>query len=165
MKPLAKLPPKLGDEHSLYWFALQAKAHLLTQPWCDRIVRGYLAIGWENLLGVFYFRVHPTAKGGPDQIWVVSGDVPPACLSCDNASTAALALQAYDREMRRWIDAVRAGRPTAGLVPVRPASDPMEFADLLAHRLSFITESLLNSTGRRDSRYRNLCRSDSARRA
>ena len=64
------------------------------------------------------FNIHPLRRDVDELLWVVVGDIPPAYLVTDDAPDPVAALQAYIREMRRWIEAVRLGRPIADLIPV-----------------------------------------------
>lgn len=143
MTPIEELPVRHDDQYCLAALAARAREFLAAQPWCRSVRRGWLDVGWDRILGVFRFEFDP-APGVPDEtVWVITGDLPPAYICNDNPNGAS-ALQGYVFEMRRWVEAVRAGRPVDGLIPVN-VEPTREYAEMLASRLGFIERNILAS--------------------
>jgi hypothetical protein len=96
-----------------------------------------------GVIGVFLFEFEPARPGVDDRLWVVVGDLPPAYLVCDHASTWQEALGAYVDEMRRWVKAVQEGSGLEDVIPVN-AAPTTEHAGLLETRLDFVEENFIN---------------------
>lgn len=149
MTPIQELSDDPDDEKCLYRFAQTGKSFLLSHDWCRSVKTEYLAYGVDGVLGVFFFGIIPTDSDIDNHIWVIAGDVPPAYLVCDNAPNPSGALDVYIYEMKRWIEAVKSGRPVHDLIPVcyqntkRLVPPTLEFAELLEGRLQFIEEELI----------------------
>jgi len=130
-----------SDEYSFAALAQEAQQFLRGHAWCKGIRRGFLDIGWEGILGVFYFEIEPVHNGIDDSVWVIVGDIPPAYFSSDTPNGPS-ALDAYTREMQRWVDATKRGAKVVELLPVNvPPTE--EYASRLAGRLDFIRDRLL----------------------
>ena len=93
MTPIQDLSDDPEDEKCLYRFGQTAKSFLLSQNWCKEIRAGYLAYGVDGVLGVFFFEIIPARPNVDNQLWVITGDVPPAYLVCDNAPSPSSALK------------------------------------------------------------------------
>jgi hypothetical protein len=118
--------------------------------WCRSVRESFLAYGIGGVIGVFLFRIEPAASGVDDTLWVIVGDVPSAYLVCNDAPDWPGALGAYVYEMRRWVQAVRSGGSLKDVISVR-AEPTREHADMLASRLDFIEQQMLDTTtGGRD---------------
>lgn len=139
MVPVADL--KNEDEIAL---ARKATEFLIRFRWCRAVRQGFLAFDSSDILGVFLFHIEPCLLGVDEVLWVVVGDVPPAFLVCDAAPDWHCALQCYVREMRRWVQAVRAGSGLDGIIPVN-VSPTSEYADMLSNRLSFIQDHFIDN--------------------
>jgi hypothetical protein len=133
----------LKDEE-LSALADEARSFLTAFHWCRSVRRSFLAFGVPGVIGVFLFCIEPANAGVDDTLWVIVGDVPTAYLVCDDAPDWRGALKAYVEEMRRWVDAVRSGASLDGIIPVR-AEPTMDHADMLASRLDFIQEHMIES--------------------
>jgi hypothetical protein len=97
------------------------------------------------VLGVFRVELRPAGAGADPTVWAVVGDVPPAYLAYEPGDTWQHGLRAYVDEMQAWVDAVRAGAGVDDLIPVNvPPS--AEYADMLASRLAFIRDRLLDAS-------------------
>jgi hypothetical protein len=129
------------DEDSLRCFADRARSFLIDQSWCNAVKRGWLGVGWDGVLGVFFFEIEPARPNVDHSVWVIAGDVPSAYI-CNDIETPKEALESYMDEMCLWIDAVRAKKPVDELIPVN-APATAKFADMLASRLDFIRKELL----------------------
>ena len=137
MTPLAAL-----ENAELMEFGERAGKFLNGFPWCRKIVQGHLAYGVEGVIGVFLFRIEPAKVEVDDSLWVVVGDLPSAYLVCDDAPDWRGALEGYVDQMRRWVDAVRAGESLDDIIPVS-AEPTAQHADMLAGRLDFIERYLI----------------------
>ena len=120
----------------------EAVAFLQGQSWCEAVVSGKLAFAVPGVLGVFLLNLKPARAGVDDTLWVVTGDLPPAYLVCDDAPDWQQALTRYIEEMARWVSAVRTGKELDGVIPVNAPATPAN-ADLLERRLKYIREELL----------------------
>ena len=120
----------------------EATKFLSQFKWCKAIIQSSLGIGVPGVVGVFLFRIEPTSDDVDDLLWVVVGDLPPAYLVTDEAPNPALALDCYVDEMNKWVEAVKAGKPTTGLIPVN-ASATLEYAKMLQSRLRFLRREIL----------------------
>lgn len=149
MIPIHDLTSEPNDEGSLSIFAKVAEDFLLSQPWCSRIEAGYLGYGLESVLGFFLFAIVPADPEFDDQLWVITGDLPPALFSCSGIPKPSSALQEYVDEMKLWVKAVKAGKPTADLYPVcyrnstYSVEPTLEFAEMLEGRLHVIEQELI----------------------
>lgn len=149
MIPINELAADPNDEDSLYEFARVAEGFLTSHPWCRELVSGYLGYGWDGILGIFFFEIVPAKENVDRQLWVITGDVPPAYLVSDNAKKPSEALRAYVHEMRLWVNAVKAGQPIDDFMPVyyqnstNRVPPSIDFAEMLDGRLDFIEQQLI----------------------
>ncbi len=134
MRPIAKLRGRAVKK-----LTREAKQFLGQFQWCRTITRGYLAWAIAPCVGVFLFELVPSSEGVDNELWVIVGDLPPAYLVCDNASTWQDALDGYCEEMTAWVEAVRNGRSTEHVIPVN-APATQEYAKMLERRIEFIRE-------------------------
>jgi hypothetical protein len=123
--------------------AVEARTFLSGQAWVTTVRDGRLAYAIPAVLGVFQFDVDAARDGIPSPLWVVAGDLPSAYLPCDELPTWEDALDGYVWEMQRWVDAVRAGESVKDLIPTGVAPT-REHADLLARRLDFLRDEILD---------------------
>jgi len=111
--------------------------------WCAGVVESFLGIGIAGVIGVFFFRISPAEEGVDDWIWVVVGDLPYAYIATEDAQNPATALDAYIGAMKEWVDAAKAGRSVAGLIPVN-VEPSLEYAGMLESRLQFLDREILS---------------------
>ena len=131
-----------GDVEELLYFYDEASEFLRGFSWCGRIEEGFAGICVPGLVGVFLFRFEPSGKDVDPWVWVISGDLPPAYITTENAPNPACALDGFIGAMRSWVRAVREGRPVSGEIPVTaPATRP--YADLLEARLTLLDQEVL----------------------
>lgn len=121
--------------------ASEAKAFLLSKSWCRAIKRGYYGLGISHIFGVFYFEIEPAHNGIDSDLWVITGDLPPAYLVCDCSPDPISALENYVAEMRLWVEAVDHGRSVKDVIPVN-APPTKEYADMLRSRLDDLKKLL-----------------------
>lgn len=130
------------DVEELLYFHDEAAAFLKGFSWCGRIEEGFAGICVPGLVGVFLFRFDPAGNDVEPWVWVITGDLPPAYLTTENAPNPACALDGYIGAMQSWVRAVREGRPVTGEIPVSaPATAP--YADLLEARLTLLDQEVL----------------------
>ena len=121
---------------------VEASSFLTSHYWCTGILESFFGMGIGKVVAVFLFCIAHERPDVDSWLWVVTGDLPPAYLVCDDAPDAGSALQRYVEEMRRWVDAVRAGHPLDDVIPVR-AEATFEHADMLASRLDFLEGEII----------------------
>lgn len=134
----------------------EAKSFLLAFQWCKDIKRVYVGFVYPEIIAVFLFNISPAREDVDEWLWVIVGDLPPAYITCEKSPNPATALNGYLGALEEWIDAVRSGKPTTGLMPVNAPSTP-EYAELLEKRVKFIDERILSQyrddlKGARDDR-------------
>jgi hypothetical protein len=132
----------LVDEEQLA-LARKATSFLTAFRWCGKVRDSFLAFDIGYPVGVFLFHIEPKLIGVDDTLWVVVGDCPSAFLVCDAAPDWITALGCYVYEMGRWVEAVRSGQSVKGIIPVN-APPTLEYADMLASRLSFIQDHFID---------------------
>ena len=53
----------------------EAASFLTAQRWCKSVKQGWLSLGWEDILAVFFVEIVPTTGSGADSgLWVIVGD-------------------------------------------------------------------------------------------
>jgi hypothetical protein len=120
----------------------EARPFLDQFAWCKEIREFYFGLGIGGVLAVFLARILPLHKSVDEWLWVVVGDLPPAYLVTDAASTPVAALRGYIEEMRKWVAAVRAGESVDTVIPVN-APATLQNADALYSRLNHIERELI----------------------
>ncbi|TIU89708.1 MAG: hypothetical protein E5W03_03120 [Mesorhizobium sp.] len=73
---------------------------------------------------------------------MIVGDVPPAYLPADDATTPFEVLDSYIGALEEWVEAAREGKSVAELIPVNVDATPAN-AEMLAGRLKFLDERIL----------------------
>jgi hypothetical protein len=141
--PLAELVGEDAEETKGFEeLARQARELISSFEWCAGVQEVYSGIVVAGVIGVFLVRILPARPDIDEWLWVIVGDVPPAYLVTDEASSPGEALVVYVDLMRQWVAAVNVGQPVTDLVPVNAA--PMkEFAAMLDSRLRFLLERVL----------------------
>lgn len=120
----------------------EAQAFLAGFEWCRRIVQTYFGIGEGGIYGVFLIRHEPVRDTVDEWLWVIVGDIPPAYIVLDDAPNPPSALDAYLREIERWVEAVENGESVEALMPVNGAPT-LENAQLLDNRANLLREHVL----------------------
>jgi hypothetical protein len=142
MKNIINIEPGKDDKYSLFEFAKEAKKFVASQRWVDRVFDGYLAKGFDGILGIFYFEVLPKSKKLDSEIWVITGDLPPAYFSTDYLPEPINVLDSYICEMRIWINAVKRGDSVEELIPVKVPAEP-KYAQILKDRMDFLEKNVV----------------------
>jgi hypothetical protein len=122
--------------------AVEAENFLLSHKWCKKIVSGKLAWACGKILGVFFFEIEPVSTDVDKELWVITGDIPPAYLVIDDASNWSEALECYINEMDIWVKAVRGKKDVKDIIPVN-APQTEEYANMLEGRLKFIKNEII----------------------
>lgn len=144
--PISELA-SAGIEHAdeVIELAERAQAYLGSMSWCDRIVNGWLGEAWGYILGAFYFEMVPSQPDVLSFIWIVVGDVPPAYISDEYASTSLEVIEGYVAEMQEWVDRVLSGRPIDdSVIPVNVPPEKV-WAERLGARLNLIRSEVLGA--------------------
>jgi hypothetical protein len=115
---------------------------LESHSWCCGVTGGRLGFAIDGVLGVFRLSIAATQAGVDSELWVVTGDLPPAYLVVDDASDWQAALAGYVEEMGAWVAAALSGGPVHDLIPVNVAPTP-EHARALQNRLDFIRREFI----------------------
>jgi hypothetical protein len=144
MIPITSLKNDNSGKYSLYQMAQDAKKFVSSHRWVERVFDGYLAKGFDGSIGIFYFEVLPKSKKLDSEIWVITGDLPPAYLSTEDIPTAANALDSYIIEMRMWLSAVKRGEPVDELIPVNAPPNEKN-AKILKERLDFLEKNVVKN--------------------
>jgi hypothetical protein len=142
MKNIINLETVKDDKYSLYEFAQEAKRFVHSHRWVERVFDGFLAKGFDGILGIFYFEVLPKSKKLDSEIWVITGDLPPAYFPTDECPTPINVLDSYICEMRIWINAIKRGDPVDELIPVNVPAEP-KYAQILKERLDFLEKNVV----------------------
>lgn len=122
-----------------------AQAWLNKFGWVRSLSSAHVGYVIPGVLGVFLVEIEPASEDVDRWNWVIWGDVPPAYISPEFASTPDEALEAYVAELQAWVDAVKAGEPTDELIPVDTVPTAKN-ADLLQKRLRFISDKVLKGS-------------------
>ena len=117
--------------------AQEARDFLTGFRWCNCVRNLYFGVGIGGVIGTFLARISPTEPDVDEWLWVVVGDIPPACLVTEAIPSPIDALNGYIAEMERWVNATRRGESIGELIPVNvPPTE--ENATALQSRLDFI---------------------------
>jgi hypothetical protein len=117
--------------------------------WCRRVRETFVGQAIGRVVGVFLFRIDPAREDVDEWLWVIVGDLPPAYLVTDEASTPVAALKTYIELVEEWVEAVEQGTPVDDLIPVATAGGrelvdvTPETARMLKSRLDFLKESIV----------------------
>jgi hypothetical protein len=110
--------------------------------WARRTGNAWVGLCIPAVLGLFLVELDPPSDDIDRSTWVIVGDLPPAYISPEFASSPREALEAYIAEMSAWVEAVEKGEPVDDLIPVNGAATPANAAALKS-RLSFIENKIL----------------------
>src|SRR5262249_41969469 len=120
----------------------QARNYILSFSWCDSIVSSYFAGGVGKVFAVFLFKINVYRSEVDRWEWIFVGDIPPAYLPVEDASSKMAAFETYIEGMERWVEVAREGRepePEECCPPVNVPATP-EWAEKLDKRLRTLSE-------------------------
>jgi hypothetical protein len=123
-----------------------AEAFLLSHSWCSSAKCRYFGGGVGGIFAIFLFKVDSPRPGVGSWIWTMVGDVPPAYLPLEDASTPAAVFHMYLDGMSRWVGLAgegTTGPPEDGIPPVDVPATP-EWAEKLSTRLNTMRLLLLS---------------------
>jgi len=141
---VTRLPPtdiSAGDA-DLDSARVEARQYLEFYNWVLSIKGEYFGYGAEGIIYIFLFEIEPGRPEVNRWIWVIVGDVPPAFLPADDATTPFEVLDAYIGALEEWVEAAREGKSVAELIPVNVDATPAN-AEMLAGRLKFLDDRIL----------------------
>jgi hypothetical protein len=130
-----------GDE-DLDSARVEARRYLKFYNWVLSIKGEYVGYGADGIIYIFLFEIEPGRPEVNQWIWVIVGDVPPAFIPADDATTPFEVLDAYIGALEEWVEAARKGKSVAKLIPVNVDANPAN-AEMLAGRLKFLDERIL----------------------
>jgi hypothetical protein len=134
---------ELEFEEEVFELIKEAEDFLSSFKWCKNIIKGWLAKDWGYILCIFYFNIEPTPGSKADNhVWFIVGDLPPAYIDIQSASTAYEALNAYTFLMEDWVINVRQGKSVEACYPIEVAPS-LEYADMLSSRMNLIKQDFL----------------------
>ena len=131
------------DARSIEKLHTGARAFLEYYTWCGHITEEYVGLIYPGIVGVLLFRFVPTRPEVDEWVWVITGDLPPAYITCEDSPNPATALDAYIGAMEEWVEAAEQGAPTGNLIPVN-VEPSKENAARLKTRLSFLDREILS---------------------
>lgn len=119
-----------------------AKSFINAQNWCDQITDSYLGLYEEGIITIVLFKIESKQLNVDDCIWSITGDIPPAYITCDSAIDPISALDGYIGAMDEWVEAVQKGESVDELIPVN-VEPTEEYADMLKSRLDLLFENIV----------------------
>lgn len=131
------------DARSIEKLHAEARTFIEYYDWCEKITEEYVGLIYPGIVGVFLFRIVPTRKDVDEWVWVVTGDLPPAYITCEDSPNPATALDAYIGAMLEWVQAAEEGASTDQLIPVN-VEPSKENAVRLRTRLNFLDANILS---------------------
>lgn len=120
----------------------QAKNYIQSFSWCDSIVRSYFAGGVGKVFAIFLFRINSNRYDVDPWEWIFIGDMPPAYLPVEDATSKIAAFETYVEGMKRWVEVARQGReptPEDRCPPVNAPANP-DWAERLDSRLRTLND-------------------------
>ena len=78
----------------------EAELYLSSFSWCERIKKAYFGLGVSAVIGIFLFEIEHSEESADSFHWVVSGDVPSACIAAADCPNPAFVLHKYVGELK-----------------------------------------------------------------
>jgi len=141
LEEIGDLPSITEDDNETLKLSEEAANYLLSHKWCDEIEKGWLAVSWGYILGVFLFKIDSSVPEVDDYVWMVVGDLPPAYIDIESAVNPNEAIESYIEIMNDWVECVENGNSLDQCYPVE-APGTLENAKMLKTRLRIITDQL-----------------------
>ena len=110
--------------------------------WARQTGKVWIGLSIPKVFGLFLVELDPSSVDVDQYVWVAVGDIPPAYISTEYATSPKEALDGYLAEMDAWVRAVENGETVEDLIPVNGAPTP-ENAKALKSRLSFLQSEIL----------------------
>ena len=141
--PIAQMSgDETEDTRLLQEMAEQARNFVASFSWCKTVKAMYFGDGIGGIIGIFFARVEPEHPDVDEWLWVIVGDLPPAYLVTNDCLNPEEAAEGYISEMRRWVDAAKAGDSLQDIIPVNVPATP-EWAAVLERRLDALEHEVL----------------------
>lgn len=122
--------------------AREAEDYLSKFSWCKSVREAYFGGGYGAVIAIFLFRIVSSRPTVDEWVWVVVGDVPPACLAIERIASPAEALENYIWELTRWVHFAKRGRVPENGIPVN--LDPTwKNAEELEDKLKILRKAIL----------------------
>lgn len=119
-----------------------ARKFIQSQPWCDGIDSVFWGGGIGGVVSVSLIHFKTTIANAYPWVWVITGDLPSACIRADKVRYPMDALRDYVDEMNRWIVSARYSLDMPGVMQIGvPAT--LESAVMLQKRIDFINAEII----------------------
>jgi len=147
MTPCEKLRESgIDDPETIVKLCGEAIRFVTCRPWCVALFKIYFDRG-TDFVSVFVCEIE-VRKVGPQSIWVIVGDVPPAILMSD-IENGAEALYTYCYRLSEWVKKARRREDLRSEMPVlaketyKPLRPGGHVFAMIEERVRFIEEELL----------------------
>lgn len=122
--------------------AHEAEEYLEEITRCKSVPEAYFGGGYGGVVAVFLFRVVPSRPGADEWLWIIVGDLPPACMAIERITTPSEALEHYIWEMTRWVHFAKRGRSPENGIPVN-LEPTWKNAEELEDKLKILRKAVL----------------------
>ncbi|HXE04425.1 MAG TPA: hypothetical protein VN579_00455 [Bryobacteraceae bacterium] len=126
----------------LHHMAQEAEKYLEEITRCKSVPEAYFGGGYGGVVAVFLFRVVPATPGADEWLWVIVGDLPPACLAIERITTPSEALEHYIWEMTRWVHFAKRGHLPENGIPIN-LEPTWKNAEELEDKLKILRKAVL----------------------
>jgi hypothetical protein len=134
---------KLNEtEFDKYEYLNDSITFLNQHIWHEGFTNIYAGLVVEGIVGIYLFEIIHSRDDVDDFVWVITGDIPPAYITCEDAPNPACALDGYIGAMREWVKAVKSDQDIENLIPVNVPPTKV-WAEKLENRLNFLDEKIL----------------------
>ena len=134
---------KLNEtEFDKYEYLKDAITFLNQHTWHEGFTNVYAGLVVEGIIGIYLFEIIHSRDDVDDFIWVITGDIPSAYITCEDAPNPACALDGYIGAMREWVKAVNSNQGIEDLIPVN-VPPTKTWAEKLENRLNFLDKKIL----------------------
>lgn len=131
------------DAKAIAQMHAEARSYIEYFNWCGEVLEEYVGFVYPGIVGVFLFKIQPAKQNIDEWVWVITGDLPPAYITCEDSPNPATALDSYIGAMEEWVDAASKGELTSGLIPVN-VEPTKSNAERLRARLQYLDEKILS---------------------
>ncbi|WP_184545844.1 hypothetical protein [Mucilaginibacter sp. FT3.2] len=122
----------------------KAEDYLLGFKWCAEIKDCFLYYNLGEIFSIFLFEIENTQSAGDRFLWIIVGDIPSMYLDIYGTKSTVEVVEDYIKLAADWIVNVRARKSVEDCYPF-DAEPKIELANLLAKRIAFMKDALLNN--------------------